>query len=50
MVGLMRGYQSFLRPIKTAPVSAKAKDIENLFDTGGFLKSRDKQAADFFER
>ncbi|KAJ1363940.1 hypothetical protein KIN20_023908 [Parelaphostrongylus tenuis] len=50
MATLMRGYQSFLKPIKSAPSSISATDTGNLFDLDGFLKSRDKSAVDFFKR
>uniref|UniRef100_A0A1I7XS09 UDENN domain-containing protein n=1 Tax=Heterorhabditis bacteriophora TaxID=37862 RepID=A0A1I7XS09_HETBA len=50
MTSLMRGYQSFLRPIKSAPASANATDTGNLFDLDGFLRSRDKSGMEFFKR
>uniref|UniRef100_A0A0K0DIL7 UDENN domain-containing protein n=1 Tax=Angiostrongylus cantonensis TaxID=6313 RepID=A0A0K0DIL7_ANGCA len=50
MANLMRGYQSFLKPIKSAPSSISATDTGNLFDLDGFLRSRDKSAVDFFKR
>ncbi|CAD6196860.1 unnamed protein product [Caenorhabditis auriculariae] len=50
MASLMKGYQGFLRPIKCAPATAHATDTGNLFDLDGFLRSRDKSAADFFKR
>lgn len=50
MASLMRGYQSFLKPIKSAPASVSATDTGNLFDLDGFLKSRDKSGVEFFKR
>ncbi|WKY05599.1 hypothetical protein Q1695_006083 [Nippostrongylus brasiliensis] len=50
MASLMRGYQAFLRPIKSAPASVSATDTGNLFDLDGFLRSRDKSGAEFFKR
>ena len=50
MCQLMSGYQSFLRPIKSAPSCAKATDTGNLFDLGGFFRSRDKSGTEFFKR
>ena len=50
MCHLMAGYQGFLRPIKSAPSSAKATDTGNLYDLGGFLRSRDKSGSEFFKR
>uniref|UniRef100_A0A7I4YM87 C-myc promoter-binding protein n=1 Tax=Haemonchus contortus TaxID=6289 RepID=A0A7I4YM87_HAECO len=50
MANLMRGYQSFLKPIKCAPASVSATDTGNLFDLDGFLKSRDKSGVEFFRR
>lgn len=46
----MRGYQSFLRPIKSAPSTVNATDTGNLFDLDGFLKSRDKSGTEFFKK
>ncbi|VDK47516.1 unnamed protein product [Cylicostephanus goldi] len=50
MANLMRGYQSFLKPIKSAPSCVNATDTGNLFDLDGFLKSRDKSGVEFFKR
>ncbi|KIH64554.1 dDENN domain protein [Ancylostoma duodenale] len=50
MANLMRGYQSFLRPIKSAPSTVSATDTGNLFDLDGFLKSRDKSGVEFFKK
>ncbi|KAK6747295.1 hypothetical protein RB195_000479 [Necator americanus] len=50
MANLMRGYQSYLKPIKSAPASINATDTGNLFDLEGFLKSRDKSGTEFFRR
>ena len=50
MCQLMSGYQSFLRPIKSAPSSVKATDTGNLFDLSGFMRSKEKFGADFFKK
>ncbi|VDM65212.1 unnamed protein product [Strongylus vulgaris] len=50
MANLMRGYQSYLKPIKSAPSCINATDTGNLFDLDGFLKSRDKSGVEFFKR
>ncbi|UMM31114.1 hypothetical protein L5515_012723 [Caenorhabditis briggsae] len=50
IASIMKGYQAFLRPIKSAPASAHATDTGNLFDLDGFLRSRDRSSADFYKR
>ncbi|CAB3406093.1 unnamed protein product [Caenorhabditis bovis] len=50
MASLMKGYQSYLRPITCAPATARATDTGNLFDLEGFLRSRDKSSAEFYKR
>lgn len=50
IASIMKGYQAFLRPIKSAPTNDNATDTGNLFDLDGFLKSRDKGSADFYKR
>lgn len=50
IASIMKGYQAFLRPIKSAPANAHATDTGNLFDLEGFLRSRDRSSADFYKR
>ncbi|CAJ0570034.1 unnamed protein product, partial [Mesorhabditis spiculigera] len=50
MASLMTGYQSFLRPIVSAPSSKSATDTGNLFDVEAFLRTRDKEKQDFYRR
>lgn len=50
MAQLIRGYQSYLRPIKTASATVNATDTGNLFDLNGFLRSRDKTGEVFFKK
>ncbi|KAF1759897.1 hypothetical protein GCK72_016364 [Caenorhabditis remanei] len=50
IASIMKGYQAFLRPIKSAPANAHATDTGNLFDLDGFLRSRDRSSAEFYKR
>ncbi|VDP01248.1 unnamed protein product [Soboliphyme baturini] len=47
MALLLKGYQMYLRPIKSAP-SVGSTDLESLFDVNGFLRSRDKSSQEFY--
>ena len=46
----MTGYSQHLRPIKRAPHEINATDTGALFNLDSFLKSRDKNALDFYRR
>uniref|UniRef100_A0A915JL67 Uncharacterized protein n=1 Tax=Romanomermis culicivorax TaxID=13658 RepID=A0A915JL67_ROMCU len=49
MISIMKGYQHYLKPIRTQPV-AGATDLEALFDISGFLRSRgDKSSHEFYK-
>ena len=47
MVSILAGYRHFLLPITSAP-TVGATDVDNLFDQGGFLRSRDKNFHKFY--
>lgn len=50
MVSIMKGYQTYLRPIKKAPIELNAIDTGKLFDVEGFLRSREKSGGEFYRR
>lgn len=50
MAHLMRDYQKYLRPITSRPLSEHDTDVSKLFDKEAFLRSRDKNATDFYRR
>uniref|UniRef100_A0A672T6D1 C-myc promoter-binding protein-like n=1 Tax=Sinocyclocheilus grahami TaxID=75366 RepID=A0A672T6D1_SINGR len=47
MAAILKGYRSYLLPITQAP-SEKATDASSLFDSQGFLKSRDRSHQKFY--
>lgn len=47
MISLMKGYQHYLKPLKSQPQEG-ATDLEALFDINGFLRSRDKSSHEFY--
>ena len=47
MASLLGGYRQFLLPITKAP-TATATDVDNLFDTQAFLRSRDRNYHQFY--
>ncbi|KAM9275842.1 C-myc promoter-binding protein isoform 3-T5 [Morus bassanus] len=47
MASILKGYRSYLRPIKEAP-SETATDASSLFELQGFLKSRDRSHQKFY--
>ncbi|XP_037068217.1 LOW QUALITY PROTEIN: C-myc promoter-binding protein-like [Pollicipes pollicipes] len=48
MASILRGYQAFLKPIKSKPTMGTT-DPSSLFDLQGFLKSRDKAHHQFYQ-
>ncbi|XP_055327557.1 DENN domain-containing protein 4C-like [Paramacrobiotus metropolitanus] len=48
MVSILKGYRSFLKPMVRAPAEG-ATDPGALFDIAGFLKSRDRSYAKFYD-
>lgn len=50
MCSLMSGYTKFLRPIKKPPDRPNATETRTLFDIASFLRTRDKNSTQFYER
>lgn len=48
MATILKGYQSFLKPITSAPTQETC-DLTSLFDLEGFLKSRPSSQSKFFQ-
>lgn len=49
MASILKGYRSYLKPITQAP-SEKATAADSLYDTQGFLKSRDRAHQKFYSQ